>query len=218
MAKRTPHMLAARLASGSPVTFPQLQAALGNASHATTFRYLRQVPHLRSYNHNGCYYTHRDPPRFDRHGLLSLGDVHLSRHGSLAATARRLLGEPAAGRTQKELEALLHVRVQAFLLAAIRRRKLRRRRMAGVWVYLYPDPAVGDAQRRASRSRLDRLARRRGRRRAGSDPRHRGATGADVPLSFPGGGGQAAAGGHWTQAQRWLPRLSDDRSEAVVLA
>ena len=134
MAKRTPHMLAARLASGSPVTFPQLQAALGNASHATTFRYLRQVPHLRSYNHNGRYYPHRDPPRFDRHGLLSLGDVHFSRHGSLAATARLLVGEPAAGRTQKELEALLHVRVQAFLLAAIRRRKLRRRRIAGVWV------------------------------------------------------------------------------------
>ena len=135
MAKRSPHMLAARLASGSPVTFPQLQAALGNASRATTFRYLRQVPHLRSYNHNGRYYTHRDPLRFDRHGLLSLGDVHFSRHGTLAATVRRLVGESPAGRTQKELQALLHVRVQAFLLAAVRRRKLRRQRMAGVWVY-----------------------------------------------------------------------------------
>lgn len=155
MAKRTPRMLAARLASGSPVTFPQLQAALGNASRATTFRYLRQVPHLRSYNHNGRYYTHRDPLRFDRHGLLSLGDVQFSRHGSLTATVRCLVGESSAGRTQKELQALLHVRVQAFLLAAVRRRKLQRQRMAGVWVYLSPDPAVGDAQRHARRARLD---------------------------------------------------------------
>lgn len=148
-------MLVSRLASGSPVTFPQLQAALGNASRATTFRYLRQVRHLRSYNHNGRYYTHRDPPRFDRHGLLSLGNVHFSRHGTLAATVRHLVGESPAGRTQKELQALLHVRVQAFLLAAVRRCQLRRQRMAGIWVYLSRDPAVGDAQRRARRARLD---------------------------------------------------------------
>ena len=58
MAKRTPDMLAARLASPARVTFPQLQAALGNASRATTFRYsryLKQVRHLRSYNHNSRY-------------------------------------------------------------------------------------------------------------------------------------------------------------------
>ena len=89
MAKRTPNMLASRLASGAPVTFTQLQAALGNASRATTFRYLKQVRHLRSYNHSSRYYTHRDPLRFDRYGLLSLGDVHFSREGTLAATVRR---------------------------------------------------------------------------------------------------------------------------------
>ena len=155
MAKRTPRMLAARLASGTPVTFPQLQAALGNASRATTFRYLRQVPHLRSYNHNGRYYTHRDPLRFDRYGLLSLGDVHFSRDGTLAATVRRLVRESAAGCTQKELQTLLHVRVQAFLLAAVRQRELRRERMGGVWVYLSSDPAVGDAQWRARQACLD---------------------------------------------------------------
>ena len=109
MANRTPHMLAARLASPAPVTFPQLQAALGDASRATTFRYLKQVRHLRRYNHNGRYYTHRDPLRFDRHGLLSLGDVQFSRDGTLAATVRRLVGESAAGCTQKELQALLQV-------------------------------------------------------------------------------------------------------------
>ena len=47
------------------------------------------------------------------------------------------------------------MRVQAFLLAAVRRRKLRRQRMAGVWVYFSGDPAVGEAQRRARRARLD---------------------------------------------------------------
>ena len=119
MAKRTPEMLAARLASSSPVTLPQLQAALGNASRTTTFRYLKQVRYLRSFNHNGRYYTHRDPTRFDRYGLLSLGNVHFSRDTTLAATVQRLVRESPAGRTQKELWALLHVPVHAFLLAAV---------------------------------------------------------------------------------------------------
>ncbi len=66
--------------------FDQLRHALGRASRAATFRYLRQVRHLRSYNHNGRFYTDRDPTRFDRFGLLSLGDVHFSRDGSLAAS------------------------------------------------------------------------------------------------------------------------------------
>ena len=157
MAKRTPHMLTARLASPAPATFPQLQAALGNASRATTFRYLKQVRHLRSYNHNGRYYTHRDPLRFDPYGLLSLGDVHFSRDGTLAATVRRLVRESSGGCTQKQLQALLQVRVQPFLLAAVRQRDLCRQRMAGVWVYLSSDSSVGDAQRRA---RLERIAQR----------------------------------------------------------
>ena len=78
-------MLLPLLASSSPVTLDQLQHALGQPSRRTTFRYLRQVRHLRSYNHNGRFYTGRDPARFDRFGLLSLGTVHFSRDGSLAA-------------------------------------------------------------------------------------------------------------------------------------
>ena len=91
------------LASNSPVTLDQLQQALGPVSRRTTFRYLRQVRHLRSYNHNGRFYTDRDPARFDRFGLLSLGDVHFSRDGSLPATVRRLLDESEDGCTDREL-------------------------------------------------------------------------------------------------------------------
>ena len=154
MARRTPAMLASLLASCSPVTFPQLQAALGDASRTTTFRYLQQVRYLRSYNHNGRYYTLRDRLRFDRHGLVSLGDIHFSRDGTLGATVQRLVRESAAGRTQKELRTLLHVPAHAFLLAAVRRQTLRRERMGGVWVYRSSDSARGDAQRRARQARI----------------------------------------------------------------
>ena len=120
MAKRTPDMLSPLLASSAPVTFEQLQTALADASRTTTFRYLKQVRHLRSYNHNGRYYTDRDPTLFDRYELVSLGNVHFSRDGTLGAAVQRLIREATAEWTQKELQTLLRVPVNAFLLAAVR--------------------------------------------------------------------------------------------------
>ena len=147
-------MLAEALAAPDPLTLEQLQAALADASPATTFRYLRQVPHLRSYNHNGRFYTHADPSRFDRDGLLSLGTVRFSRDRSLTATVLRLVGEAKAGRTHKELRALLHVSTQALLRAAAGREQLRRERMQGVFVYLAADATVADRQRAARQHRI----------------------------------------------------------------
>ena len=136
MPKRTAAMLSAALAAHRPLPLPQLQAALGDASSATTFRYLRQIAYLRSYNHNGRFYTLADPPRFDRFGLLALGTARFSRDGSLAATVARLVTEAEAGWTAKELDSLLHVSVRSFLLAA--------------------DAAVADRQRATRRHRMPR--------------------------------------------------------------
>ena len=71
MSRRSPAKLTDALAAPEPLILEEFQAALADASPATTFRYLRQVPHRRSYNHNGRFYTHAEPPRFDRDGLLS---------------------------------------------------------------------------------------------------------------------------------------------------
>ena len=108
------------LVSGLPVTLDQIQTALVQASPRTTFRYLDQVRHLRSYNHNARVCTDRDPSRFNRFGLTSIGDVHFSRDGSLTGTVERLLCESEGGWTDKELRTLLHVPVYPFLLAAVR--------------------------------------------------------------------------------------------------
>ena len=155
MPRRSPDLLGPQLASSSPVTLEQLQQALGQASRATTFRYLRQVRHLRSYNHNGRFYTDRDPDRFDRFGLLSIGDVQFSRDGSLTATVERLLRESEDGFTDQELRDLLHVSVYPFLLAAARQDRALRERLGGVYVYFSADPPTADRQRRARQTRLD---------------------------------------------------------------
>ena len=152
MSRRSPDVLVSLLASSSPVTFDQLRQAL-QASRATTFRHLRQIPYLRSYNHNGRFYTRRDPARFDRFGLFSIGDVHFSRDRSLSKTVRRLVSESEDGCTDRELRSLLQVPVHPFLLAAVRRDRARRERLGGVYVYLANGP-TGDRQLRARRQRL----------------------------------------------------------------
>jgi len=155
MANRSPDMIIHLLQSKNVVTFEEMQNALRAASRATTFRYLKQVQYMRSYNYNGRYYTFRDPTRFDRWGIYSHGDIYFSRDGKLGNTVRRLVRESEAGMTQRELQNLLKVRVQVLLLEAVRHDKIRRELVEGFYLYLHNAPAIGDTQ---LKNRHDRIA------------------------------------------------------------
>lgn len=146
MSKRTPEMLERLFRSKPAVLFEELQDALLNASRVTTFRYLKQVSYLRSYNNNGRYYAGRGSARFDRFGLYSYEGIHFSRDGTLGMTVQRLAQESEAGWTQRELQSLLRVRVQVLLLGAVRHKVIRREKVAGFYLYLHIDPRVGDMQ------------------------------------------------------------------------
>ena len=154
MVRRTPEMLLQLFQAKEVVTLDDLQNTLGQASRATTFRYLKQVQYLRSYNHNGRYYTHKDPALFDRFGLYSLGNIHFSRDGTLGDTLKRLVCESEAGWTQRELQELLRTRVQVLLLRAVRQEAIRRETMSGLFLYVHIDPAIGDIQLQRRRERI----------------------------------------------------------------
>jgi hypothetical protein len=133
-------------ASETVVDLPRIQAALGGASSMTAFRYLRQIPYRRSYNHNGRYYCLHEPSRYDRLGLWSMGDVHFSVDGSLGKTVRRLVYEMEAGATHRELQERLRVRVHNTLLTLLRRGEIERERLAQLYVYLHRDAAIREEQ------------------------------------------------------------------------
>ena len=154
MAERSPELLVDLFKTKGVVTFSDLQEALSSASRATTFRYLRRVKYLRSYNHNGRYYTYRDPALFDRFGLYSRGGIHFSRDRTLGDTLRRLVRESPAGWTQRELQELLRVRVQVLLLEAVRHDEIRRERVAGFFLYLHIDAAIGQIQLQRRQERI----------------------------------------------------------------
>ncbi len=146
MVNRSPDMIVQLLQLKDVVTFEEIQNALGSASRATTFRYLKHVPYMRSYNHNGCYYTFRDPTRFDRWGLYGKGDILFSRDGKLGNTVKRLVRESEMGMTQRELQDLLQVRVQVLLLEAVRHNEIRRDLIGRLYLYLHNDSEIGDTQ------------------------------------------------------------------------
>lgn len=157
MAKRSPDKLLKLLESSTVVEFKDIQSTLDNASRATCFRYLSQVPYHRSYNYNGRYYTRKDATRYDRFGLFSYEDIYFSRDHTLGETIRRLVWESEAGWTQRELQDVLRVRVQVVLLNTFHQGKVDREKVHGFYVYLHPDPAVREAQlnRRRERSSFE---------------------------------------------------------------
>ena len=152
---RSAETLLELFASETVVDLPCIQEALGGVSSMTAFRYLRQIPYRRSYNHNGRYYCRHEPSRYDRLGLWSVGDVHFSLDGSLGKTVRRLVYEMDAGATHRELQERLRVRVHNTLLTLLRRGEIGRERLAQLYVYLHPDADIRAVQMQRRGALLD---------------------------------------------------------------
>jgi hypothetical protein len=144
-----------KLLSSTPVAeLGDICRVLGGVSRATAFRRLQEVPYRSSYNHNGRYYALDDPSRYDRLGLWSHGDIHFARDGTVQATATRLVRESDAGQTQRELQELLGVRVQSFVLAGVRRGEIARESLEGLFVYVHSEPSVRQSQLERRRERV----------------------------------------------------------------
>jgi len=155
MTIRTSEMIINLLRLKKVAKFEDIQSSLGDASRTTTFRYLKHVQYVRSYNYNGCYYTIRDPINFDRLGLYSYGDICFSREGKLDKTVIRLVNESESGLTQRELQDLLKVRVQVLLLEAVRHKMIYREKVEGVYLYLHNDSTIRESQLQIRQAHID---------------------------------------------------------------
>jgi hypothetical protein len=126
-----------RLFAHRPVAdLSQLCRALDTHSRMTVFRRLSSFGYLSSYSHTGRYYTLRSIPQFDADGLWRFEGIGFSRDGTLVATAFRLVETSEAGRTQRELQLRLGVRVHNALLDLVERKQLRRDVVGDEYVYV----------------------------------------------------------------------------------
>jgi len=108
----------------------QLYKAIGATSHATVFRYLRELHHLTSYTHKGEYYTLPEIAQFDSNGFWYYGDVGFSAQGTLVDTLAHAIMISESGKTNSELEAHFRVRVQDALHTLLSKNKIARTKPA----------------------------------------------------------------------------------------
>ena len=129
----------------------QLSAALETGSRMTVFRRLSAVGYVSSYSHAGRYYTLASVPDFDADGLWRYQSIGFSRDGTLKATVQRLVVASEAGRTQRELQLRLGVRVHNPLLDLALDKKLGRETIEHEYVYVAPEHAPASMQLRRRR-------------------------------------------------------------------
>ena len=134
-------------------TLEELKQALTTTSTMTVFRKLKLLGYRTSYSHRGKYYALADTPQFNEQGLWSYRGVGFSRDGTLLTTAQRLVEQASAGLTASELQAQLGVEVKQPLRQLYQQKRLERRVMGNVYVYLTRE--VG----RQRQQRLEREAR-----------------------------------------------------------
>jgi len=128
--------------------------ALGTGSRMSVFRRLREVGYLTSYTDRGRYYTLSDIPQFDEHGLWFHQDIGFSRAGTLKKSVAEAVLFSEAGRTHRELELLLRVRVHNQLLVLVREGRIGRKLFVGRHLYVSVETERA-SQQLARRKQLD---------------------------------------------------------------
>jgi hypothetical protein len=136
-----------KLFAGRPVAdLPQLGRALGTRSRMSVFRRLSSLGYVSSYSHTGRYYTLSSVPDFDTDGLWRYQGIGFSRDGTLKATVQKLVEASDAGRTQRELQVRLGVRVHNPLLELVESKQLGREEVDSEYVYVATKRARGTTQ------------------------------------------------------------------------
>lgn len=113
------------------VELHELYRILKTRSRMSVFRRMKEVGYLSSYTHTCRFYTLRSIPQFDSFGLWHYRDVGFSRAGTLKGAVAEIVDSSPAGRTPRELQELLRVRVNNALLDLARARKIRRESSGG---------------------------------------------------------------------------------------
>ncbi len=130
------------------LTLEQVKNRLGTPVKMTALRKLRALGYLSSYSHAGKYYSLKQIPRWDGHGLWVYKSIRFSRHGSLLETLAWLVDQSPDGRFASELEDVVRVRVQEALRTLYRRERVFRHQIGGQYLYVSVQRGTTQLERR----------------------------------------------------------------------
>lgn len=110
-------------------------------------RFLKTVGYVRSYTHNGMWYTLRSTPRFNRDGIWHYKDIGFSKHGGLIATIACLVDRSPAGLSARELAEKLQHPYHSLLGSVHKNGTLDRVKLGGKFRYFSTVPETNRRQR-----------------------------------------------------------------------
>lgn len=122
----------------------QLFQVLKTNSRMSVFRRLKLIGYLTSFTDAGRYYTLKDIPLFDYHGLWFHKSIGFSKAGTLKDTIVEIVHASNAGMTPKEMLHLLKIRVpntlHNSLHGLVKSKRINRHRLEGISLYTVKEP------------------------------------------------------------------------------
>jgi hypothetical protein len=119
---------------------------ISGCSNMTSWRILKTLGYISSYNSNAKYYTLVDIPVFDDHGLWFHKCARFSQFGSLTKTLTSLIKSSTAGFEAKTLQEILGVPVSPVLTNLFHQDKLHREKFGARFIYFGIEEKIHRAQ------------------------------------------------------------------------
>ena len=145
--KETLDKVMRKFISKQVMTLSQLEAIL-SCSQRSVQRYLSKWGGIRSYNHNGKYFSLPVIASFDSFGVWKYQDIGFSQFGNLKDTVIQLIHNSPAGLSTTELGKILGVNAHSFMSQFRVDPRLKREKWEGRLVYFCAECDILIAQQR----------------------------------------------------------------------
>ena len=134
------------------VTLPELSRLL-NLSIRTIQRITRGWDTIRSYDHNGRYFSLERLAEFNSYGIWEYNDIHFSKFGNLKNTLIAIINNSIQGMDASQIRDVLGVDTRSFLYQYKDVSGIRREKLGSIYVYFSGDP--GKFPEQLSRRKLN---------------------------------------------------------------
>lgn len=119
---------------------------LETKSWMTAYRHLKKVEYIASFTHTCRYYTSKNIPEFDQHGIWFFGEIGFSKWGNLQQTIQHLILNSEAGKTHEEIQSLVRTQAYNALNKLVKSGLVDRKKIRGVYVYVSPETKLSKEQ------------------------------------------------------------------------
>jgi len=120
------------------VTLPELSQLL-NVSIRTIQRIIREWNTIRSYDHNGRYFSLERLAEFNSYGIWEYSNIHFSKFGNLKNTLIAIINNSTQGMDALQIRDVLGVDTRSFLYQYKDISALKREKLGGIYVYFSSD-------------------------------------------------------------------------------